>query len=49
VVRVGRTSVAVAVEAWRRSRKSSEAEKVTSGVFTYVAIGQDRRPRAVRV
>jgi acyl-CoA thioesterase YciA len=48
IERVGRTSVTVAVQAWRRSRMSSEAEKVTSGVFTYVAIGEDRQPRAVR-
>ncbi len=48
VRRVGRTSVTVAVEAWRRSRQSPDAQKVTSGVFTYVAIGEDRRPRPVR-
>ncbi|HUO21434.1 MAG TPA: acyl-CoA thioesterase [Caulobacteraceae bacterium] len=48
IVRIGRTSVTVAVEAWRRARKSAEAEKVTSGVFTYVAIDEDRRPRPVR-
>ena len=49
VVRVGRTSITVAVEAWRRARKTTDAaEKVTSGVFTYVALGEDRRPRPVR-
>jgi acyl-CoA thioesterase YciA len=48
VKRVGNTSVTVAVEAWRRSRESPEAEQVTSGVFTYVAIGEDRRPRPMR-
>jgi acyl-CoA thioesterase YciA len=48
VARVGHTSVTVAVEAWRRSREAPQAERVTSGVFTYVAIGADRRPRPVR-
>ena len=48
VVRLGHTSVTVAVEAWRRSRESPDSQKVTSGVFTYVAIGKDRRPRPVR-
>jgi acyl-CoA thioesterase YciA len=48
VTRVGRTSVTVEVEAWRRSRESPQAEQVTSGVFTYVALGEDRRPRPVR-
>ncbi len=45
---VGRTSITVFVEAWRRSRLSPDAEKVTSGVFTYVAIGEDRKPRPVK-
>ena len=48
VLRVGRTSVTVGVEAWRRSRQSPDSQKVTSGVFTYVAIGEDRLPRPVR-
>ena len=47
LVRIGRTSITVAVEAWRRSRLAPEAQKVTSGVFTYVAIGDDRQPRPV--
>ncbi len=47
VVRSGRTSVAVHVEAWKRSRNEPRAEamRVTEGVFTYVAIGPDRKPR----
>jgi acyl-CoA thioesterase YciA len=48
ILRLGRTSVTVEVEAWRRSRQSPDAQKVTRGVFTYVAIGEDRRPRPVR-
>ncbi|HYD28587.1 acyl-CoA thioesterase [Brevundimonas sp.] len=47
VVKSGRTSVRVHVEAWKRSRNAAHAEavRVTEGVFTYVAIGDDRKPR----
>jgi len=48
VQRIGHTSITVAVEAWRRSRQSPDVEKVTSGIFTYVALGDDRRPRPVK-
>jgi acyl-CoA thioesterase YciA len=46
--KVGRTSMTVAVEIWRRDRHSDEAYLVTKASFTFVAIGPDRRPRAVR-
>jgi acyl-CoA thioesterase YciA len=49
VLSVGRTSIRVAVEAWRRRRDASEHQQVTKGVFVYVAIGADRQPRAVNV
>ena len=44
---VGRTSIRVAVEAWRRPRDSSQAVKVTTGIFVYVAIDTQRKPRPV--
>lgn len=47
VLRVGRTSVRVHVEAWKRPRASHEVIRVTEGVFTYVAIDADRRPRPI--
>jgi acyl-CoA thioesterase YciA len=47
VERVCRTSMRIRVEAWRRSRYESRAERVTEGVFTFVAIDDHRRPRAV--
>ena len=37
----------IKVETWTRKREGSERVKVTQGVFTYVAIGHDRRPRLV--
>ncbi len=47
IERVGRTSITIAVETWTRAREASQRVKVTQGVFTYVAIGLDRRPRPV--
>ena len=48
VVRVGRTSLSVRVEAWALRRGVGERHRVTQGVFTYVALGEDRQPRPVR-
>ena len=45
LVRIGHTSMTVRVEAWRRHLPSDEVRKVTQAIFTYVAIGEDRRPR----
>jgi acyl-CoA thioesterase YciA len=45
VIRRGRTSMQVEVEAWRRTRVSEETTKVTEAVFTFVAIDAERRPR----
>jgi acyl-CoA thioesterase YciA len=45
LVKTGRTSMTVRVEAWRRHLPSDEVRKVTEATFTYVAIGEDRRPR----
>ena len=47
VVRVGRTSIAVHVESWARRGFGTERIKVTEGLFTFVAIGPDRKPRPV--
>ena len=49
VVKAGRTSIRVHVEAWKRSRNGADeaAMRVTEGVFTYVAIGDDRKPRVL--
>ncbi|QQP88441.1 acyl-CoA thioesterase [Skermanella sp. TT6] len=47
VQRIGRTSMAVKVDTWIRRGQGRIATKVTEGVFTYVAIGEDRRPRPV--
>ncbi len=45
--RLGRTSMAVHIEAWVIRRDARQRVLVTEGRFTYVAIGEDRRPRPV--
>ena len=45
--RTGGTSVSVRIETWARGRDGSDAEKVTEGVFTYVALGENGKPRTV--
>jgi len=43
LVKTGRTSMTVRIEAWRRHLPSDETRKVTEALFTYV--GENRRPR----
>ena len=45
IVRTGRSSMSIHVQTWRRARHSHETVKVTEGVFTFVAIDDERRPR----
>ena len=47
IERVGRTSMTIAVEAWRRERHQDEAVKVTEAKFTFVAVDDAGNPRAV--
>lgn len=47
IEQVGRTSMMIATEAWRRERYSEHAEKVTQANFTFVAIDDEGRPRVV--
>lgn len=45
---IGRTSITVSIQAWVvRSGGDARRVKVTEGVFTYVAIGANRQPRAI--
>jgi len=45
LVRTGRSSMTIRIEAWRRNLATGEIRKVTEALFTYVALGADRRPR----
>jgi len=47
VIKIGRSSITVHIESWARRHRSGERVKVTEGTFTYVAIGEDRKPRPV--
>ena len=44
---VGRTSMKIRVEAWRRSRDSDDSERVTEATFTFVALDSEGRARPV--
>jgi len=41
----GESSIAVKIETWTRDRTGSAAEKVTEGVFNYVALDENGKPR----
>ena len=47
LIAVGRTSMTVEVEAWRRARHVEDACKVTQARFVLVATDEERRPRVV--
>ena len=47
VVRVGRTSMDVHIETWVRRLRTGENLLVTEGKFIFVAIDDDKKPRAV--
>ena len=44
---LGRTSVAVHIETWTRGRGGEPADKVTDGLFTFVALDGDNHPREI--
>ena len=45
--RIGTTSISVLVETWVARRSSRKTEKVTEGLFTFVAIDDAGQPRVV--
>jgi acyl-CoA thioesterase YciA len=47
IVRIGRTSLRIHMQAWRRDRDGEQTNKVTEATFTFVAIDDDGRPRPV--
>jgi acyl-CoA thioesterase YciA len=47
ITRLGRTSMTIQVEAWRRSRDGEERVKVTDASFVFVALDQGGRPRVL--
>ncbi|OUJ14474.1 acyl-CoA thioesterase [Acetobacter sp. DsW_063] len=47
IAKVGRTSITVDVEAWRRLRHTPETQMVTRGRFVFVALDENNRPTPV--
>jgi acyl-CoA thioesterase YciA len=47
VIKIGRTSLKLDVQAWRRRRNQHSSQKVTQATFTFVAIDDQGRPRPV--
>lgn len=47
LLKVGRTSMKIDVEAWVQRGTDGKLLRVTEGVFTYVAIDENGRPHAV--
>ena len=48
LVRVGRTSITVHLEAWVTRRKETQPILVTDGNFTYVSIDEQGKPREIK-
>ena len=46
--RVGHTSITIKVETWVKRRSNGQEEKVTEGLFTFVAIDDEGKPRPVK-
>ena len=47
IKKVGRTSMTIQIQTWIIRGTGGERLKVTEGIFTYVALGPDGRPRPV--
>ena len=49
LLKVGNTSITIKIAAWTTNPYSGFKHKVTEGIFTYVAIDEDRQPRPVKL
>ncbi len=49
LLRIGRTSMRIHIEAWTTHYTHGGRQKVTEGIFTYVAIDDQGKPRPVTV
>lgn len=48
LLKIGTTSMTIQLQAWSISAEDTERKKVTEGVFVFVALDENRRPKAVR-
>lgn len=46
-IKTGRSSIHVNIEVWVRRMRFAEFEKVTDGIFVYVALDEERRPKHI--
>ena len=44
---IGRTSMKIHIEAWAQRFRTTDREKVTDAIFTFVAVDDEGRPRPV--
>jgi len=47
LIKLGSTSITVAVEVWTETLATGEKNRVTEGTFIFVAIDEQRKPRQV--
>ncbi len=47
ILKIGTTSVKILIEAWCRRACTGRLEQVTEGIFTYVAIDEEGKPRPI--
>ena len=47
VIKIGNTSLKLKIEAWAMRNFDPDRVKVTEGIFTYVAIDENRKPRPI--
>jgi acyl-CoA thioesterase YciA len=47
LLKTGKTSIKVKIEAWVTRQYDEDRIMVTEGVFTYVAVSADRKPRKI--
>ncbi|MBE8162525.1 MAG: acyl-CoA thioesterase [Bdellovibrionaceae bacterium] len=47
LLKTGNTSITIHIEAWASRQYESKRVKVTEGVFTYVSIYSNRKPRSI--
>jgi len=48
LIKIGRTSMKIDIEAWVQRHADSAVLRVTEGIFTYVAIDAEGRPQPVQ-
>jgi acyl-CoA thioesterase YciA len=49
ILKKGRTSISVNIQTWALRSNTMERVLVTEGTYTYVSIGDDRKPRPMSV